>query len=218
MTKRFIPSQTFKASDITDESVFKSRRHILKSMGYVGASGLLSGGVQARGWFDDDEKVVTQTKPLEFTQSQKWSTDETQTPYAKVTSYNNFYEFGTGKDDPAERAKHFKVDPWTLTIDGMVNNPITLGYDDILNKFPLEERVYRLRCVEAWSMVIPWLGFELNNLIKLADPQGSAKYVAFETLDDPKQMPGIRNPFIGGGIDYPYVEGLRLDEALHPLT
>ena len=219
MTKRFKPSQTFKSHEITDESVFSSRRSLLKSMGFVGAGALLSGSATARGWFDDDDdKPAFKAKPLDFTRNGSLSTDETMTPYAKVTSYNNFYEFGTSKDDPVENAQDFQVDPWSLKIDGMVRNPITLSYDDILSKFPLEERVYRLRCVEAWSMVIPWLGFELNKLLKLADPLGSAKYVAFKTLFDPKQMPGQRNPFMGGGIDYPYVEGLRLDEAMHPLS
>lgn len=217
MTKRFKPSQNFKENEITDETVFSSRRSLLKSMGFVGAGALLSSSAYA-GWFDDDDKPAFKATPLDFTHNEALSTNETMTPYSKVTSYNNFYEFGTGKDDPAENAQEFQVDPWSLKIDGMVSNPITLSYDDILKKFPLQERIYRLRCVEAWSMVIPWLGFELNKLIALANPLGSAKYVAFKTLFDPEEMPGQRSRFMGGGIDYPYVEGLRLDEAMHPLT
>ena len=214
--KRFRPSQTFTDNQVTDEKVFQDRRRVLKSLGFVGAGTLLSQSAHGFGWFDSEPEF--EAKPLTFTPSEKFTTDEAKTPYAKVTSYNNFYEFGTGKDDPAERAKSFKTDPWTLRIDGLVKNPITLDYDAIMKQFAFEERIYRMRCVEAWSMVIPWVGFELNKLIQMASPLGSAKYVAFETLHDPKQMPGQRNPFIGGGIDYPYVEGLRLDEANHPLT
>lgn len=216
MSKPFKPSQQFVSSEITEESVFHSRRRIIKSLGFVGAGSLLSTKSNAFGLFSKDEPAVL--TPLDFAKSEPFSTQETQTPLSKVTRYNNFYEFGTGKDDPADRAKNFKVNPWRVTIDGLVNKPITLDYDDLLSKFPLEERIYRLRCVEAWSMVIPWVGFELNQLLKLADPLGSAKYVAFETLEDKSQMPGQRSRFVGGGIDYPYVEGLRLDEAQHPLT
>ncbi|TPV59811.1 protein-methionine-sulfoxide reductase catalytic subunit MsrP [Aestuariibacter sp. GS-14] len=214
--KRFRPSQIFRDNQVTDEKIFRDRRRIIKTLGFVGTGSLLSQSAHGLGWFDNEPEF--EAKALPFTQSAQYTTDETQTPYAKVTSYNNFYEFGTGKDDPAERAKGFKTDPWTLRIDGLVNTPLTLDYDAIMKQFAFEERIYRMRCVEAWSMVIPWVGFELNKLIKLASPLGSAKYVAFETLHDPKQMPGQRNPFIGGGIDYPYVEGLRLDEANHPLT
>ena len=115
-------------------------------------------------------------------------------------------------------ATEFQTNPWTLKVDGMVKNPIELDHDALTKRFPLEERIYRLRCVEAWSMVVPWIGFELGALLKQAEPLMSAKFVAFETLYDPEQMPGQRSRFTGGGIDYPYVEGLRLDEAMHPLT
>ncbi len=140
------------------------------------------------------------------------------TPEDKVISHNNFYEFGSQKHQPAELSQAFKVNPWQLTISGAVEKNITLDYDDLYKKFPLEERIYRLRCVEAWSMVIPWIGFELASLLKLAKPTSKAKYVAFKTLHDPKQMPGQADRRLGGGISYPYVEGLRLDEAMHPLT
>lgn len=212
----FKPSVRFKDSDVTDEKVYQQRRTLLKAMGFTGAASLLSPHASARGWFSDDPVFTRQD--LDFTVSEQYQTDETQTPYEKASTHNNFYEFGTSKEDPAERAQGFKVDPWTLTIDGMVETPITLDYDALFKRFPLIERTYRLRCVEAWSMVIPWLGFELGALLKQAKPLSNAKFVAFETLYDPKQMPGQGNPFVGGGIDYPYVEGLRLDEAMHPLT
>ncbi len=212
----FKPSVRFKDCDVTDEKVYQQRRTLLKAMGFTGAASLLSPRASARGWFSDDPMFTR--RDLQFTVSEQYQTDETLTPYEKASTHNNFYEFGTSKDDPADRAQRFKVDPWTLKIDGMVETPITLDYDALFKRFPLIERTYRLRCVEAWSMVIPWLGFELGALIKQAKPLSKAKFVAFETLYDPKQMPGQGNVFVGGGIDYPYVEGLRLDEAMHPLT
>ncbi|MEP4889602.1 MAG: protein-methionine-sulfoxide reductase catalytic subunit MsrP [Aliiglaciecola sp.] len=205
-------------SQVTPKAVYQQRRNMLKTMGFLGTSALLaSQPARAISWFSDDDELF-KTMPLSFTKSSQFSTQETLTPIDKVTSHNNFYEFGTAKSDPKENAQKFKVEPWKLVIDGLVEKPITLDYDDLTKLFPLEERIYRLRCVEAWSMVIPWIGFPLASLIKKASPLSSAKYVAFETLDDPKQMPGQKSRFIGGGIDYPYVEGLRMDEALHPLT
>ncbi|EEQ9295594.1 TPA: protein-methionine-sulfoxide reductase catalytic subunit MsrP, partial [Escherichia coli] len=132
--------------------------------------------------------------------------------------YNNFYEFGLDKADPAANAGSLKTDPWTLKISGEVAKPLTLDHDDLTRRFPLEERIYRMRCVEAWSMVVPWIGFPLHKLLALAEPTSNAKYVAFETIYAPEQMPGQQDRFIGGGLKYPYVEGLRLDEAMHPLT
>ena len=136
------------------------------------------------------------------------------TRYADATSYNNFYEFGTDKSDPAAHAHAMKTRPWTVSVEGLVNKPRQYGLDDLLKLAPLEERVYRLRCVEGWSMVIPWVGYSLSALIRQVEPQGSAKYVAFETLADPKTMPGLRSRVLL----WPYVEGLRMDEAQHPLT
>jgi sulfoxide reductase catalytic subunit YedY len=217
MGKVFKPSQQFSDNEVTDERIYKERRTLLKKMGFVGASALLSQPSHALGWFGDDAKPQEQTA-LNFTSPQAYAIEETKTPNTKVSSYNNFYEFGTSKEDPAERAKNFTTDPWTLKIDGLVENPITLDYDDLMTRFALEERTYRMRCVEAWSMVIPWVGFELNKLIAQSKPLSSARYVAFETLYDPSVMPGQKNAYIGGGIEYPYVEGLRLDEAMHPLT
>lgn len=220
MTKPFKPSVHLKDNDVTDESVYMNRRTLLKSLGFVGASTLLTKSAGAAGWFWEDEAdtPTSQLKPLKFTQPSQFQISETRTPEDKVTSYNNFYEFGTGKDDPAKNATEFQTNPWTLKVDGLVKKPFVLNYESLTSRFPLEERIYRLRCVEAWSMVVPWIGFELAALIKQAEPLMSAKYVAFETLYDPEQMPGQRSRFVGGGIEYPYVEGLRLDEAMHPLT
>jgi len=142
----------------------------------------------------------------------------TDKPQSKevITTYNNFYEFGTAKTDPAENAGSLTTDPWSVEVSGLVNNPGKIGIEDLLSKFPLEERIYRLRCVEAWSMVIPWVGIPLASVLKQFDAQGSAKYVAFETLVRPEEMPGQRSSF--GSLPWPYIEGLRMDEALHPLT
>ncbi len=131
-----------------------------------------------------------------------------------MTRYNNFYEFGTGKEDPVKFADSLKTDGWKISVGGEVAKPTVFDMDQLLKKFPLEERIYRLRCVEAWSMVIPWVGFPLHKLIQAVEPTGSAKYVEFVTLHDPEQMPGQRSPIL----EWPYREGLRLDEALHPLT
>lgn len=216
MASRFKPSVSLTENDVTDENVFNQRRQLLKSMGFVGASSLIASPSKALSWFED--KPEHETHSIDFKPDMSQAAEQTLTPYNKVTTHNNFYEFGTKKSDPVKRAKHFSVDPWTLKVDGMVNNPITLSYDDLFKSFELEERIYRLRCVEAWSMVVPWIGFELGKLISKAEPQAGAKYVAFETLYDPEQMPGQKSKFVGGGIDYPYVEGLRLDEAMHPLS
>lgn len=206
-------------NQVTDEAIYKGRRRLLKSMGFIGASALLtSNSSQAINWFGKDEAERFKTKALSFSSAETYKTDETLTPESKVSSHNNFYEFGTGKSDPVSNAQGFNVDPWTLTIGGLVEKPVTLGYEDLTTMFPLEERIYRMRCVEAWSMVVPWIGFPLASLLQKAKPLSSAKYVAFETLEDKEQMPGQRSRFVGGGIDYPYVEGLRLDEASHPLT
>ena len=134
--------------------------------------------------------------------------------YEEITSYNNYYEFGTGKDDPAKYAKALTIDPWTVEIDGMVDKPGAYAFEDILKAMTIEERLYKFRCVEAWSMVVPWNGFELADLLNMAGVQSGAKYVAFETALRPDEMPGVAYPVL----DWPYVEGLRLDEAMHPLT
>jgi sulfoxide reductase catalytic subunit YedY len=143
-----------------------------------------------------------------------FSIGEEQTPYDDVTSYNNFYEFGTGKDDPESNAGSLKTRPWKVLVDGEVNKPRTFGIEELLKLAPLEERIYRLRCVEAWSMVVPWVGYPLSALIKKMQPTGNAKYVEFTTLHDPKQMPGQKSAVL----EWPYTEGLRMDEAMHPLA
>jgi sulfoxide reductase catalytic subunit YedY len=141
-------------------------------------------------------------------------TMEKPTAYEDVTSYNNFYEFGTDKADPARRARSLKTQPWTVAVEGEVRKPGTWDLDALLKLAPMEERIYRLRCVEGWSMVIPWMGYSLAELIRRVEPTGNAKFVEFTTLADPAQMPGLRSPVL----DWPYVEGLRIDEAMHPLT
>ena len=206
-------------NEVTSESVYRQRRQLLKGMGFVGASALLTGTsakANAIDFFGSNDKPSFKQQALTYQKDQ--TTSQILTPEAKVTSHNNFYEFGTQKHQPAENAQGFKVNPWQLKVDGLVDNPITLDYDDLTNTFSLEERIYRLRCVEAWSMVVPWIGFSLADLITKAQPNSKAKYVAFKTLYDPKQMPGQSSRFIGGGIQYPYVEGLRLDEAMNPLS
>ncbi|ETT09092.1 putative sulfite oxidase subunit YedY [Providencia alcalifaciens F90-2004] len=211
------------ATHITDESVFfMKRRQLLKALG-VGAAGLTIATNANAGlfsWFNDDTPAAPTVprKVLTFTQPTEFQSSLTLTPEDKVTGYNNFYEFGLGKSDPAENAHTLVTDEWTVTIDGEVNRPLTLNLDDINTKFPLEERIYRMRCVEAWSMVIPWIGFPLAKLLALVEPTSKAKYVAFETRYAPEQMPGQKSRYVGGGLDYPYVEGLRLDEAMNPLT
>lgn len=220
MIFKFKKANSLSECDVTDESIYRQRRDILKKLGYIGAGSLLaSSGSASAGpfdWFNADEPAAAKRLPLTFTKAN--SSNDIQTPEQKAISYNNFFEFGTGKDDPVQNAQQFKVKPWSLSIEGLVENPMTLDYDDLFSSFDLEERIYRLRCVEAWSMVIPWIGFSLANIIKKVQPLSSAKYVSFQTLYDPKQMPGQRNRFVGGGVDYPYVEGLRLDEAMQPLT
>jgi sulfoxide reductase catalytic subunit YedY len=134
--------------------------------------------------------------------------------YNDITSYNNFYEFGTGKNDPKRHAQNFKTTPWTIKIEGEVGKPSTIGFEDLIKGHKLEERIYRFRCVEAWSMVVPWVGIPLADVLRRFEPTGNAKFVAFETLYDPKQMPGQNR----NALDWPYVEGLRIDEAMHPLT
>lgn len=213
------PSWQISDSEVTPASVFAARRRILKSIGVGSIAASLPGYVQA-GLFDvfgeDKPNFVTQT--LSFSQNQQFQAADERTPYDKVIRHNNFYEFGTGKQDPFVNAQQMKVNPWQLQIEGMVDKPMVLDYDALFAKIPLEQRTYRFRCVEAWSMVIPWVGFPLASLLKLAGVQPSAKYVAFETLFDPEQMPGQRNRLMGGGIHYPYVEGLRIDEAMNELA
>src|SRR5438046_10071804 len=158
--------------------------------------------------------AIVSAPPLTSAGRSSYITDEPMTPYRDVTTYNNFYEFGTDKSDPAANAHTLKPRPWTVSIEGEVRKPLVIDIDQLLRWFPLEERVYRMRCVEAWSMVIPWLGFPLGALIKKLEPTGNAKYVELVTLMDPDQMPGQQFPIL----DWPYVQGPRLDEAMHRRT
>lgn len=198
-------SQPIRPSEITDESVWRARRRLLlQAPGALALAASLPGPAQA----------VPVGQALPFTPSQRWKLGDTPTSESDITSYNNFYEFGTGKEDPARHSGQFKTEPWTLQIDGLVHKPLTLDMDQILKLAPLEERIYRLRCVEAWSMVVPWVGYSLSALLKQAEPQGSARFVRFESAADPETMPGLRSRIL----NWPYVEALRLDEAMHPLT
>ncbi|AWB66057.1 protein-methionine-sulfoxide reductase catalytic subunit MsrP [Saccharobesus litoralis] len=212
----------FKDHQITDESVFNDRRSLLKQLGFIGASGLIANQAQASllDIFKDDKPQAkpagTELRPLKFKASTL--SREGLTPEKKVTTYNNFYEFGTQKSDPAQNAYQLSIDPWQVKVGGLCNNAFELGFEDLFTRYPLEERIYNFRCVETWSMVVPWIGFPLASLLKEADPTSKAKYVAFETLYRPEEMIGQKSRFAGGGIQYPYVEGLRLDEAMHPLT
>ncbi|MCH1930129.1 protein-methionine-sulfoxide reductase catalytic subunit MsrP [Shewanella sp. A25] len=204
----------------TPEAVFKARRQIVKALGLGAIGASIPGYVQA-GLFDlfgEQPKQRFITSPLSFSVNAGFGQNEVQTPLDKVTTHNNFYEFGTSKQDPSENAQGFKTSPWQIRIEGEVERPKTLDISELIKRFPLEERIYRLRCVEAWSMVIPWVGFSLAALLKTVGVTSKGKYVAFETAFDPEQMPGQRNRLMGGGIHYPYVEGLRMDEAMNELT
>ncbi len=215
------PSWDIKDQQVTPESVFNARRSIIKAMGLGAIGASLPGHVQA-GLFDlfgsDANQSPFVTTNLTFAKNELYQATDELTPYEKVTRHNNFYEFGTSKQDPVLNAQSFKVDPWQLKIEGLVDNPLTLDLDDIMKLAPLEERTYRLRCVEAWSMVVPWVGFPLAALLKKAGVKSSATHVAFETLFDPEQMPGQKSRLMGGGIHYPYVEGLTVAEAMNDLS
>jgi sulfoxide reductase catalytic subunit YedY len=186
------------SSEITPEELYYGRREFLRAAGLLGIAAA-AGGLGA---------AVAGTK------RQGSQEKDELTPFEDVTTYNNFYEFGTDKGDPAENAKGFKTKPWTVRVEGMVSKPATYNLEDFLKPYKLQERVYRHRCVEAWSMVIPWLGFPMADLINTVQPLSSAKFIEFQTLFDPKQMPGQRAPLL----EWPYTEGLRLDEAMHPLA
>ena len=187
---------------ITDQRLFTRRREII--------AGILSAPfvLNSSNLFAKEDKYLPFKKDMEF------STNEQTNTIKQITSYNNFYELGRGKRDPMINADKLKTENWKLTVDGLVENPFTLDVEDLIKNYALEERIYRLRCVEAWSMVIPWIGFELNQLIKKSKPLSSAKYVAFESILDKDNLPGQRR----NTLNWPYREGLRLDEAMNPLT
>lgn len=197
------------SSEITPREVFEDRRTFLKTAGFTVAAGAIS-------------SMLSPTTALAANERQKiagfsktgYGKDEKLTSYEDITTYNNFYEFGTDKGDPVVHARLFKPRPWTVSIEGEVKKPRQISIEDIFKIAPLEERIYRMRCVEGWSMVIPWVGLPLSKLIAYAEPTANAKYVEFISLADPRQMAGVRIPVL----DWPYTEGLRMDEAMHPLT
>jgi sulfoxide reductase catalytic subunit YedY len=198
-------------SEITPQSVYLNRRKFI-ARGSAAVAGLAMGRSLLELLFPS-QTVQADTK-LSAAIKSPFNTNEKQTPYNDVTHYNNFYEFGVGKEEPAEKARNFKTSPWTLSVGGAVKKSQTFDLDSLMKLAPLEERVYRHRCVEAWSIVVPWIGFPLNALIKQVEPTSQARYVSFQSLYDPKQMPEARY----AGIPLPYVEGLRIDEAIHPLA
>ncbi|MDG4649392.1 protein-methionine-sulfoxide reductase catalytic subunit MsrP [Roseibacterium sp. SDUM158017] len=189
MAHRYTSDLTW--DDVTPREVYLNRRQLMSGAGTLFAAGTLGGGAAAQD-----------------------ARDLTPNSWEEITTYNNFYEFGTGKDDPAENAHMLTTEPWSIEIDGLVDNPGTYSFEDIVGGQTIEERIYRLRCVERWSMVVPWNGFELADLLERVGVQDRARYVAFETAMRPEEMPGLRTPIL----DWPYKEGLRLDEAMHPLT
>lgn len=200
-----------KSSEITAESTYLNRRNFIRA----GLAAATTGATAlAYRYFNPAPLPPVEVKDLSSLELPKnFSTDEKPNTFEQITNYNNFYEFGTSKDEPAREAQSLVTRPWTVAVGGMVQKPKTFDIEELL-KFDQEERIYRFRCVEAWSMVIPWVGFPLKKLLDQVEPLGSAKYVAFETLYDSK----IMSSSFSAGIDFPYVEGLRLDEALHPLA
>lgn len=199
-------SNDIKSSEITPREIYLSRRNFFLSAA-VAAAGLIVPP------FPFSQEAHAGTK-LAGVRKSSLSTDEKPNSFKEITTYNNFYEFGTDKDSPAEQAKRLVTRPWTVSVEGEIRRPKVYDIDELIKLSPLEERIYRLRCVEGWSMVIPWVGFPLYALISRVEPTSKAKYVEFTTLLDPKQMPGQRR----GVLDWPYVEGLRIDEAMHPLA
>lgn len=207
-----------RSSEITPKEVYLSRRNFLR-LGLLTAS-LTATGTSYRWLFEPENSLRKRGEPLHLSPSSTSISieGEAQTSYEKITSYNNFYEFSTYKHGVAKRAQALKVRPWTVEVSGLVARPRVFDIDEILRLAPLEERIYRMRCVEGWSMVIPWVGFPLKVLLDKVEPSSTARYVEFETLYDPEVMPNQQPSLLGQILDWPYREGLRLDEALHPLT
>jgi len=194
-------------SEITTESIWRSRRDLMLRAGMVAAAAGLPGWAARRAFAQDAGTLPGKANPA-------FSIMDKQTSLVDVTSYNNYYEFGVDKRDPAENAGKLQTRPWTVSVEGEVGKPRTFSVDDLLKLAPMEDRVYRLRCVEGWSMVIPWVGYSLSEVLKQVEPTGNAKYVEFVTAVQRENMPGVRAAIL----EWPYVEGLRIDEAMHPLT
>jgi len=217
MRRRNSPS-LIPSSEITDEAVFMNRREVLR-LGATAAIGAMLAGCPAAEEaeaVEDEGPATSGLRALENVTpaTDAYRVDDATSKYSDVTEYNNFYEFGTGKRDPARNAHTLKTEPWSIVVDGEVGKPGRIDLEDILKPMTLEERVYRFRCVEAWSMVVPWVGIPLADVLSKFEPSSKARYVSFETLVDKKQMPGQRRRVI----DWPYQEGLRMDEAMHPLS
>ena len=206
-------------ADVTPEAIYLSRRRFMSGLAGLGIVAGLPGHAFAKSEYDE----VTAAKGPDWFEAKltdtRWeaiTAEDDPAPFGDATHYNNFYEFGSNKEDPARYAGSLQTEPWSVVVDGEVGHPGRYALEDLISPHQFEERIYRLRCVEAWSMVIPWLGISLAKLIERIEPTGKARYVRFETLADPKQMRAVGSPF--GLIDWPYVEGLRLDEAMHPLA
>ena len=193
------------SSEVTDKNLYLTRRQFLTAATALVVTGVVPGNF-VRG-ADTGQKLI-------ITKRGKFAEDEKVTSASKATTYNNFYEFSVDKEDVAEQSKSFRTRPWTVSVEGHINKPKVYGIDELIKLFPLEERIYRFRCVEGWSMVIPWVGFPLGDFIKRCEPTSRAKYIELTTLKDQNQMPGQKRDIL----EWPYVEGLRLDEALNPLT
>jgi sulfoxide reductase catalytic subunit YedY len=203
-----------KPSEITPEHIYRSRRQFLKAMGIVSAGALLAACGPAGAPATTEAPETEVEMPQAGGQALADELGDPANTYEEITNYNNYYEFTTDKQRVARLAEGFKTSPWDVEVYGLVNKPQTFAMEDLLKKFTQEERIYRLRCVEAWSMVIPWEGFTLSSLLKEVEPLSSATHVRFETVQDPEQMPGLKNRLY----PWPYQEGLRLDEAMHDLA
>lgn len=197
-------------SEITDPALYQRRRDFIKAA----AAGAIAGGLGLSASNALAAPASTRGTPLPNVHKSAYTLDEKSTPYESVTDYCNFYEFGPDKDSPGKNAHRLRTRPWTVSVEGEVKKPRTFAIEDVLKWAALEERTYRFRCVEGWSMVVPWIGFPLSEIAKQVEITSNAKYVEFVSLADPEQMPYVRLPVL----DWPYVEGLRIDEAMHPLT
>jgi len=206
------PASDIRSSEITDKKLYLNRREFIRAT--TGTAVAAATGVLGAEAFLQAATPAPHGRKLENVKPSPLSTNEQPNSWDQITTYNNYYEFGTDKDSPSMLSRNFKTQPWTVAVEGECNKKAVWNLEDILKGQTLEDRIYRHRCVEAWSMIIPWVGFPLADFVKKCEPTSKAKYIEFTTLNDPKQMPGLRSPVLR----WPYVEGLRLDEAMHPLT
>ena len=200
---------TIRPSEITGESVYLRRRELLRAAGLATAGLALAPALRAQQVAEEGETAL-----LSDVQPSAWTTERSPNSWEDITTYNNFYEFGTGKGDPARNSGRFQPKPWSVRVAGECDRPGDYAYEDLVSPHTLEERIYRLRCVEAWSMVVPWVGIPLGKLLQRFEPNSRAKFVRFRTVLRPEEMPGQRRRVL----DWPYVEGLTIEEAMHPLT